>query len=607
MSSLPIQKLFVDRSPKGLLLKTTTGEPVWPVFQPLDFTAIEDLCKKCGALPTEVEGLPGTGTGKTGIVAYYPSHLEEAASLYGHLTNRDVLPFENDLSTDGTLVLLTTYELLNYELLERVRSITEDGVPVGIVCINERERVHSQILYYAATAYLSGPGSNKSVFFTSASSIDLVDGGNMVIAGNMSSRETIQSIMKDSEPLKMIMTHSDGIDAFFGRQLSMCGIRDILDDLPRPLPQCVESGWCHRQDMLVSEAVFQERLLSPTVLNAWILFWGVCWGVHANFQLIHPQWSITKQFLDVRAAPAIVTSWSVEILNPELFLMFAIYASNGLPVGEIVNRLVTSSIGKKSQIKLCVLGDPLVRLYPRAEKFENPGPDPNKEELPLRPTPEKTGDLAKLQFLNYVIERDATKGSKFEIAEAVATANNNLIEYKAAESDIIKIHSLLGAYISLSGPVMLTRWMSGASYSPLRSEGPRDCSWCWPEKRNEVRQFAGHIFGLPRQFSLCPLCGIVEDCPEGSALKVFVDEDNTLRVEGFPAEASPWIGGIIVMPEIQSKHILIPWQSDSKGQPVETMRLEQPLPDLHIYIGVYFMFGLDLYLLTRRGRGPNVK
>lgn len=598
------QKLFVDSSPSSLLLETRSLEPVWPVFTQNQYKLLAAICEKCYASVTEVEGRPQSNRQREGEVVYYPQHLSDAAALYGHLTNRNVRRLEDTRSLAEASVLLTHYEELTHELIEKLYSESlGDSVP-GIICISATKPVHDQVLYYAATAHLTGPPADKAVAFNPLAPLNIIDCNRAILVGGNTPNDVVHDLLREHRALKLVVTHSDGLDAFWGERLTMCGIRDRLRTAMSPAPRCVESGWCHRQKITVDAALKDGRLLSPAEVSAWILFWGVCWGVYVNAHVNHTQWSVTRQFTEAHLTSAIVTSWSVELFSPDLVSMFVTDALEGMTVGQIVRRLISSTSGRRSQLRLCLMGDPRVRLYamPKQSRVEPQTP----AKILIRPDAATDGDSVELQFLKLLIETGPTDGPGAQVARELSNILTDVARSRPSRdtrSSVSRIQSLMTTYLSISGLILVPRWISKADYRPALLRKPRFCSWCLPRQRR-IRQFVADICGLKRHFSVCSVCGIIEDLPLRSRLKAFVDA-NRIRLEGIPKEL-PWTGGILVMPQVQSEHLRIPWQCNLRDRPTSVMTIDQALPTGPIDVGIFFMFGLNLYILARRHRGPTI-
>ena len=601
------EELFVDRSPSSTFLATEGDQPVWPLFNNRQYQMLVRLAARCGASVTEVRGQARTLAAADETVLYHPRDLSEVAHIYAHLTRRKATPLEHVSQLRDATVLLTTYESLSLDWIERLYADPLSISVPGIICLTDRSTALEQCLYNAASAHLTGPHSNKDILVNPLCDMDVLECGSSIVAGVKAPKDKILDLLSADVGLKMVITHSDGVDAFFGEHLTMCGILDRRWESWIPNPRCIETGWCHRQNVAVEETLNAGGLVSPSIIQSWILFWGVCWGLSVNSRM-NTQWNITRYFAASRIAPAIITTWGVEIFSAQLYLTLAAHALGGMPVGELTRRLTLSSPGRQNQLRLCLMGDPRVRLPARNQAPVTLNVD---KYVPIHaPTSQLrlTGDPAKLEFLKVLAVDEATADGKHgQAARALLNAlatSLNITQSRTPHASVNVIQSLVMQYVTQTGLYLLRRWMKFAPYQPLDDAEAAVCSWCLPEVR-KTRRFIGTIFDLKRRFSVCSLCGTVEDTPYRSKLNVFVEQKRTLRLQGIP-QSQQWAGQIVIIPQVRSEHFSIPWQRKPDGMPVTEMRIEQNMPIGQLDVGVVFMFELDLYVLSRTHRGPTI-
>lgn len=599
----PRNVLLIDRNPADLLLRTAGGEPVWPVPSDAAHRLLARLAARCGACLVEVDGIPGPVTPADGTVVQAPGAPEWAARLYGHLTRRRVTTLTGPASLAGASVLLTPYDALSHDLLaDLYRRPVTDTYP-GIVCVEDTASALEDVLFHTAAACLTGPLADRVRFFSPALPGRAQVRGPAHLLGGDAAGPEVDAFLADDAACKAVFTHSDGVDAFLGAHRSLCGIRDPLADPAAPVPRCVESGHCHRYGMSVAEALRQERLAPPAKLRAWLFFWGVCWGVLPEPRLVGPEWSIGRQMLRAREVPAIATTWTVELIGPELFPGFASRVMRGVPIGPALRALASSEVARRTRLNLCLLGDPRVRLLAPAPTAAGTSPPPRRRPAAPRPVAaQRVADTERLAFLVQMVSAGNHRDPGEQAAAQAFLAAAARYGSQAAAPRIEKLQELLLSYISRSGLLMLNRWVAEAEYRPARSRAAAPCPWCLPRHR-PLRRFSGKVAGMPRRFAICSACGVVEDVPARSAVRASLDASGTFRLANRP-RVQPWAGSIVIVPQVAAEAMALCWPRGRDDRPSRQASLPAALPIGPLDMGLVFLFGLDLYILSRRGRAP---
>ena len=166
-----------------------------------------------------------------------------------------------------------------------------------------------------------------------------------------------------------VSTHSDGIDAFITRLLTLCP----FDHIPQSAdsnrsPVCCVTGFCHRSEIPIAQAMVDRRLLSVSAMSARVLVWNVCNGIIPSSgnlgKVLDINWGLIPRMLDSARIGSILTTWYHTLWTQLPIETLSAAIASGIPVGVALGDFHRSPASRMSGIRLCLLGDPRTALPP---------------------------------------------------------------------------------------------------------------------------------------------------------------------------------------------------------------------------------------------------
>src|SRR6185312_9539713 len=183
---------------------------------------------------------------------------------------------------------------------------------VGIVCSRTLPLLQRQVLVRAAAASLAGPLSQPRLDVWPLVNFDTVSEGGYELVGRDAGEEAIKEAFGRGAGVLTLMTHADGVDTLITPRLTLCSMdMPAIDADMRRAPRCQITGYCHRQDMSVQDALSAGRLLPPEAFAARIFVYDVCYGILLPRGAVDAAWGTIWRLLDNPALGAIITSWEI--------------------------------------------------------------------------------------------------------------------------------------------------------------------------------------------------------------------------------------------------------------------------------------------------------
>ena len=311
------------------------------------------------------------GPGQHGVVVGLGSAAAAAARLYATLTDR---PYRH--ATDvGALarvrarieVLVTTYPHLTYPLLEQLFGEPHPaGLAPGLLVASSAAALRSRARQRAA-GLTSGSASNGGIVEVRAvEQVGRVQFPDRVLYGARTPGPTLRRALAAGADLLAITSYSDGLDASLG-DLVLCALAGDARRPPvAPTPLCLRAATCYRLDLPIDQALGSGRLVDPDEVSARVLLFLGCWGLLASGGLTDPRWGFMDRLVGSPRIGAIITGWEVLFLTPGDVDMLVRLLANGSSLGEAVERFNGSRAAADTGNRLCLLGDPRLRLSRRA-------------------------------------------------------------------------------------------------------------------------------------------------------------------------------------------------------------------------------------------------
>jgi hypothetical protein len=599
--------LDVDTSAENIFLRSSGGRPVWPVSTTDEWQALTQLARTFGAKIREVRGSSGViKAGSEEVVALGPE-TEEAARLYAHLTTRrfrvatSLADFKNRAMT---AIVVTTPSELNNELLERLyTNVSNRSVP-GIVCAATAQDLRRQVLIRAAAAWLCGPIETlRTDLYPLVPLSRFVVTGQELLGGEATPSE-IRAALAGCAGVLTIHTHADGIDAFLGKNLTLCPIETSQIRRSQILkPLCQVTGFCHRRELSVEEALSSGTLCTPNSIAARIFVWNSCLGLLPPDGVINPDWSLGQRMLDSPNLGAVVTTWEMIISRPWHTEGLSRDLLKGMRVGNALARFNRSRAAKQfGQHRMCLLGDPRVRL-PISLQSNDAGL--NRVEVKHqttfhRPAHEgepstEDGALTLLkQCLTTAITQDlllpAWEALKAIQAYERAGRDQERLEGAAMRQAIIKFVFQRGK--------LSDGWVPHVSRF-RKARQPSSCFLCGRLTNTIIARLPFPAVS-DRRISICPRCGIVDDSPSNTHI-TFSLLDNTVELKGRLPE-DHWNAGLLLASSRQADNIGWEWPVDPDGTPARSFRIPAEWPRGPLRLTVAILWEKNFAILSQPAR-----
>src|SRR5262249_7404143 len=131
-------------------------------------------------------------------------------------------------------------------------------------------------------------------------------------------------------------------------------------------PVCCVTGFCHRSDIPVAQAILDRRLLSVNVISARVVLWNVCNGIIPSSgklgQVIDCNWGLIPRMLESPRIGSILTTWYHTLWTQLPIETLSLSIASGTPVGAALGSFHRSPASRMSGIRFCLLGDPRMAL-----------------------------------------------------------------------------------------------------------------------------------------------------------------------------------------------------------------------------------------------------
>jgi hypothetical protein len=605
-------------------LYAVDGQPVWPLRDAREREALERMA---AALGNRVELItrarPCRASGPE-VVVGLGSRAFEDAELYAHLTLRTCIRARTRdelASLPIPAVVVTTFDHVDEELLDLLYDRHDRG-PMdeapGLIFGFSDDELRCQVL--ARAACLRCPPREHEL--RRADVYPLLAFGceqwpDVLVLGAQASPEAYRSAFSAGAGVLTLSTHSDGIDAQLLPDLVLCPMDRVPDQWERSMaPSCLLTGSCHRRDRPMSQALEEGSLLSPSGIVADVLVHSVCWGLYPAPGVQSPAWSLVRRVLEGFDVAAVMTTW--EIVSQTVLTTAPLFheLACGVPLGRALARHLSSADALQRGHKLCLLGDPAMRLSPRelVDPFEGAAEHIDEPELP---SAEHVANLALLRMMVMQARRSQRPGrtdtSRAALAAAMAYEAALITGEPLEDGDDGRGPQLRRAMIEYLADRLTdtSKYWIPCSDDVQAEREKGTCPACG--RRTVSRVYRSRIPGASaRCHTHCPTCGPVGDLPLHRHVTIAVEPGGLVRLGGELPHAH-WYAQVVLDTQVAALRQSWPWPVDSTGAPAHSFQIPEPWPRVPLRVAVLLLRGdceLDVVGClcrlpsgTRRGSG----
>ncbi|MCD9189239.1 MAG: hypothetical protein LUM44_22675 [Pyrinomonadaceae bacterium] len=576
-----INTLLVDTSTGDDFL-TLNGKAVWSVKNRLEMEGLQKLAKVFNSEIKIVTGKPGKADSGREEVVGLGSEVREAGLLYAHLTKRRFRLAESaDEVIGGEIpaVLVTKTQSINGELLEFLykRRAGIKSVP-GLIFSDNQEDLRKQVLLRSAAAHLSGSLDSIRIEFHPSLDFNYKKFASYEFFGGAAPVGDVRSALGRGSGLLVVSTHSDGFDAYLGKNLTLCPITNtkIKSGISADLV-CQSTRFCHRQQMPVPEFLSSDKLLLPEDISARILIMSICYGLRFQSGIVDTQWSLAQRFADSNGLGAIITTWEIAITNADQNETLSQDISEGMPIGEALARFNKSPEAKKfGRYRLCLIGDPRLKLPTAhldwtifhkmiAQRKGNKKTDLINILSDLAPSRAEFFDVCMSYLVNRVHNEHTLSLVKNALTK-IAAFNESVQKRSAkAETELRRREmqeSVLNYLVNQHGEFHPSWMPLGDKYST--GKVAEKC-WICHQPLNVTNINIKFFRTFRRKLAKCPNCGIIRDSPAQLGLELSLN-DRTLKFEhGLPPDKST-AKVLILTSNILAENKVWDWETDENGK-----------------------------------------
>jgi len=586
------------------------GAPVVPVRDEAELAALRALAERFGAEIVEAQGRVAEPFAGEELVLAVGERSMAAAHVYARLTGRRVACVDAIASWRGVRpsVVVAHPSDVHPLALEALYDPELPGPAPGIVWGRDADELALRVKLAAASAVLQLPARPDVAFVNPDAPMGLRRDGLRTMAGRETPPPLVRELLDAGTGAVAIVTHSDGVDGGLGAQL-LCPMDRVRADAdPGRAPRCATTGVCHRLRRPVAEVVGSRDVVSPDDLSAAILVWGACFGVMAPDGPVDPAWGLADRLLASPRIGVVVTAWEASFVLPPLVLALVEMLERGLEVGEAVARSNRSALARSRRFRLCVLGDPRVRLT--AARMEIADPVATSITVPERVIERRDDDLEQLGFLRYLYGITAPRGPDVPPAiadgwaqamRAVQDAELAWLQGRSREAEPT-LHRTVLADLVQRGPLLYHGWIRSAH---VEAEADAvSCPACRHPHHRATRFVASFRAGVvpPRRVSFCPACSVTEDAPLASDLALGF-RDGAFELTGDrPRER--WSAALVIVEQGQIARHTLPWPADEEGRPVARLVPPEPLPAGPFDAVLVLLHRTRLTMLVQKTRAP---
>jgi len=463
------------------------------------------------------------------------------------------------------------------------------------------------VLVRSAAANLQGPVTIPRIDLLPPIPVDHLLLTDRIVLGRNASAQEIRDALGSGSGILHILTHSDGIDAFLG-PLTLCPIDqppENADGASSPL--CQLTGICHRHDVPVQQAQQLDILVPPEAIAARVLVCQTCWGVLSQNPIINHAWGIGTRLFESPKLGVIITTWGVII--PSRWNLEKMFSDllQGQPVGQALGSFLRSPVGQQSGIRMCLMGDPRVRL-PKLNTVTH-----REHVMHILPRPAEvaaTDDPKEIAFFRAYLKAQIP-GQPNQLSEPAQRLLSTIESYgidvrRGALSDDIhdsasqNLRREVLHYMLRRGGLPVHDWIKLAE-QPQVIDSHSSCYICG--LRTQVFKACLHIVGMPqRRLTICQRCGLIEDAPLlALPMKISISNKYTVRLDGnYPREKC--VVGLLLEYDLKSLTKWWEWPLGPDNAPMEEFTTPAPWPPGPVDVVVFVVWEGNFAVMARQAR-----
>jgi hypothetical protein len=641
-----MKRLLISNFAGNRLLVNESGEPVWPVNVRQE-QALRRLAEVFGGSLEKVVGMEATidDRGAEEVVACGPD-LVDPARLYAHLTGRQfriVASLQELWDRPLPAVVVMWQDELTHLFLQRL-SRACSGTATGVICSDTAENLLLQVLLRAAAARLCGDTDVARVDLNILLPIGSQATPARRMLGAKALPSDIRAALNARAGVLSLYTHSDGLDASLGPDLTLCPMKDPpISANTEKSPRCQLSSICYRRNLMISDAVRSSELVSPHEISARIMVWNSCQGILLPEGLVDPRWGLAPQLLASDTLGALVLTWDVLLLDSHHAGLLADYLEQGVPVGRALGVFLNLPRSRSLGYEMCLFGDPRVLARPcpqidavrscseqsemqsvsgvavdsrgkeRARGFQTRNrvssrPSGNASSLPSAYEPRADrGDVDLLKACLMGAAKDAKGYSSLALralhmlqkCESPAwTERRSKLDLSGTRSDLgSETRKAICEYLLARGG-LFEDWAGYSSWEGA-ADANRPCAVCGLPLRSFVASLC--IPGVSRRrLTVCPCCQVVEDAPVESGITLAIVGGKSLRLLG-RLPTSNWTALLLL--NSWGIEAVSEWPAAQNCLPVELFEPASTLPPRQVDVSLFLLWQYQVVILKARTIG----
>lgn len=566
------------------------GQPVWPVRDAREREALARMVSTLGGAVEFVSDADEKLLSGPELVVGLGTGAHEHARLYAHLTHRGCMTLERveELSSvPSVAVIVTTYTHVNERLLDLLYDRDPMTTAPGLIFSYADEDLPLQVLARSAALHCSRANfQRRRVDVNPTIDFGVEVSPEYSFVGGRAEPSEIREALSCTAGVLTLYTHSDGIDAYLREDLVLCPIEGAdSNEQPTPLPSCVQSGICHRCSRPMSEVLGTDILLAPEIVKAHIFIYCACWGLYPPQGVHSPAFSLSRRFLQSFTIGALLTSWEINIQGLPVTARLFHDVARGLPLGEALALHLSSEAARGSHHKLCLIGDPSMRLS--RSDIQDPLAGIQSFKKPPGPSERSMAGLGLLRLMihHYSQEGDASS----HVMATVAEYETMLVDGRRYDSDLaIRFRREVVDYLASQDTMLSKSWTQFVDATQVQPH-KTPCPVC--ARRTVARVSSLRIPGaVSRRETMCPNCSSIEDSPVDRNTSMTVEPDGLMRLHG-ALPGADWQARITVERFFTRETYSWEWPSAPTGEPLQSFRVPEPWPVVPFRVSVIMVYG----------------
>jgi|GEM_PF-2481246 len=619
-------------SPDDLFCVNSESRAVWPIRSREDHQALAQITELFGAEMKEVNSQPGKTRAGLEDVVGLGEDVEDAARLYAHLTNRRFRPAINldALMLQGVpTVIVTQSSSLKSELMEFLYEPRRNGWATGIIAASTTEGLYRQVLVRAAAAVLRVPTKTIRIDFSPELPISRTVADGQEVLGGKASADEIKAALGRGADLLTAYTHSDGIDAYLGPELTLCpmGFNPVEAD-EMLSPRCIVTGMCHRlANTTVKAGLRSGAFLSPHALSARIFIWNTCYGLLPPDGMVDPAWGLGSRLIESASIGALITTWEISITEDGHTEKLSRDLMRGIPCGDALARFNRSQDSRRfGSHRLCLIGDPRVQLMAQMsgglKRSFSEAPHRVQLQTLRRDSASHHIKPTKLSDLTFKFNRGRTSLLRECLSLLVSEASDKqfLTERETLGSirdydRAAQLQEPLEDVANAVGQTMRSAilkcvfkrgklfdvWMPVANnYKSLKPS--HRCFVCGKKTNTTIAHFP-----LPqwssRRISICPRCGVIDDSPHNSQFTFSLSDTGVVRLKG-SLPAKHWKGGVLLGCPGVADNVGWEWPALANARPERMFSIPDKWPPGLVRVSIVMLWRDQFAIVTLPARSP---